>query len=159
MPTGTQMTDGLVLATARAFTRRRLLRNAGAVALGAAFTTTLTRDAWAHGSHGSPCGPSPICPDAACNSTFNCNTADTARRRNYNTFDCGTDTASNCWTEDYTGCGGYKWKCCDCCAYHGTGNVCSGCTNTKRACICRSRCDITDGCSQWPNVCNCTTCP
>jgi hypothetical protein len=143
-------TDTLVAAAARSVTRRRFLRNSGAAALGVALAATGTSTStYASGTPGSPCGPSPICPDVVCNSTYNCDTDAAARRRNYATFDCASDTAPNCWLEDYTNCGGTKWKCCDCCGYEGTGSICSGCNATKRACICKSKCSVTDGCSQW----------
>jgi hypothetical protein len=148
----TAISDRMAREAAREVTRRRFLRTAGGAAVGMSVGVALAgipNRASATGSLGWPCGPSPICPSAACGSNGQC--AGTARRRNYATYNCSSPTAANCWVEDYSWCGPFfKWKCCDCCAYSGGGPTCAVCTDNKKACICRSRCDIAGGCTGLP---------
>jgi hypothetical protein len=138
-----KMADNLVASSAAVITRRRLLRNAGTVALGTAlgfgFLGRVDK-AWAVGTcycpYGQgPCGPSPLC-------TSNCNGAGECGsfcRRSYNKFNCPCNTTppyDNCWTE-YCNCGtcwAGTYRCCDCCGSGGGGMAC-GCGT---ACICRS---------------------
>jgi hypothetical protein len=138
-----EMADGIAVAAARGVTRRRLLRNAGAgalgVTLGAAFAGTQeARLAFAHGSASSPCGPSPIAPSGYCPGG-NCNPPSACGRRAYSTFTCSG--ASNCWSEDYRSSGHGLWNCCDICIPSSSGSACSGPCNmyAKRAAICRTR--------------------
>lgn len=135
-----RLSDRVAIAAAGAVTRRRLIRNAGAgalgIALGASLTGVRAKTAFAHGTAGSPCGPSPItsvCVDNNCGAPLACG------RRAYATYTCSG--ASNCWHEDYRGSGNGLWSCCDICVNHGTGAACSGSCNryALRAAICRQR--------------------
>jgi|HubBroStandDraft_6_1064221.scaffolds.fasta_scaffold1734240_2 hypothetical protein len=137
--------DRVALSAARSVTRRRLLRNAGAGALGLTLGAALAgtreaRVAFAHGSAGSPCGPSPIAPAGSCPSG-NCNPPAECFGRYYNTFTCDGQFNGGCWSEDYRGTGQGLWNCCDICLNSGSGTACSGSCGTygHRAAICRTR--------------------
>ncbi len=144
------ISDRLAARAATTVTRRRFLRNAGALALATSMSATLggrVTPAIATGTASHPCGPSPLCPSAACGQYGNCDTAGTPRKRVYNTNDCAPDSGvSNCWVEDYTASGHRKWRCCDCCAYNGAGARCDVCDNVKYSCICRINCNNTSLC-------------
>jgi len=132
-----QFADSLALNAARGLTRRRVLRNAGSTAIGAALSTAYLGSgpegtAFAMGTPTSPCGPSPLCPSGVCNGSGGCS----CYGRVYATYTCNPGGGSGCWTEDYRSRGGHLWKCCDCCCLSGGGNSCSGCFN-HNACICR----------------------
>ncbi len=105
--TPTAVADRVVLTSARLVTRRRFLRNAGAVALsmtlgGRYFVASAfgqpsecydIQGAYAcYDSHG-PCGPSPICPTGTCSSNGLCYNY---YRRPHNKFSCDmTGTVAN----------------------------------------------------------------
>jgi hypothetical protein len=134
--------DRLVGRAARALTRRRLLRNAGAGALsfslGVAFLgERRASPVLAHGSSSHPCGPSPYCPSARC---FDGQCSNAAGRV-YSTYTCRPRALGGCWPEDYRSVGRGMWRCCDCCALDGGGNRCGSCgdRHTRYACICRKR--------------------
>lgn len=137
------LSDQLATATARAVSRRRFLRNAGAAALttslGVAYVGSRAPRGLASGPN-DPCGPSPICITTDCTGTpNNCTTTSPAfcSRRTHDRYTCTTDY--NCWNEDYRGTGQGLWRCCDCCCPNYTLNPCSNCGFSSGACICRSR--------------------
>lgn len=132
-----KLVDSVATRSAHAVTRRRLLRNSGGMAMGAALTTAYLgqakpESALAIGTPTSPCGPSPFCPSSVCNDSAGC----ACYGRVYNTYSCNQGGGSGCWFEDYRPRGGHLWKCCDCCCSGASGSACSGCS-THRACICR----------------------
>jgi len=137
--------DNGVLATAEGMSRRRLFRNAGGVAFGAALTTAFmgTEHAHAHADHA--CGPSPMCPRNRCRDQQKARCKDVrdgVQWRYYNGSTCvgfSGNTASHCWTAQAHG---HTWRCCDCCIrvpnYSPTS--CSGCAGGQwSTCICGKR--------------------
>lgn len=140
------LADRVAVASARTVTRRRLLRNAGAAALGASLGLAMagTEDvgvAFADGSASHPCGPSPIAPSGYCATGTNCGPPSACGGRYHDTYTCNGQFAGGCWNEDYRSQGKGLWSCCDVCINSGTGPACSGNCNSyaKRAAICRTR--------------------
>jgi hypothetical protein len=141
----TVLADRLTTAAARGVTRRRLLRNSGAGALGLALGsamagTEFAGTALAHGTSSHPCGPSPIASENCPCYRGNCNVPCACIKRNYSTYTCNA-SASNCWTEDYRNVGKGRWSCCDVCVVNGSGPRCSGSCGSygKHAAICRTK--------------------
>jgi hypothetical protein len=142
--------DGLVLDGARLVTRRRLLRNAGAVAFGTALSTAFfgIRPYKAYANHvNTICGPSPYCRSNRCDG-YHCHSTDRTRYRKYGQDRCSHDKGvKNCWT---TCRNARNYRCCDCCAdsnqgkqlgekHHPDGERCYGCPGNRHwyRCICR----------------------
>jgi hypothetical protein len=138
--TVTALPERLVESSARGLTRRRVLRNAGGIGLGAAVATAfLGRNAkLAHAcDYSGPCGPSPLCGTFRCNG-YRCDTnyASWARWESGPAPCLGNSGVNNCWEES-----GYR--CCDCCAYNPgcqhTPCVYLSCGHNTWQCICRGR--------------------
>jgi hypothetical protein len=136
--------DTLVAGAARGMTRRRVLRNAGGFALGAAATVAYagTRpDIAAACTYWSGCGPAPRCADYRCTG-YKCNggRSDTAWALwQGGSAPCSGDSGvDNCWTICQSGT---KYFCCDCCAYRPSctaGDSCYNCGSSGwRKCICK----------------------
>lgn len=134
----TKLIDGAAIGAANLMTRKRFLRNAGTVALGATMGAAFfgrVDSAWATGTCYSigngPCGPSPLC-SGNCNGAGECGSF---CRRQYGMYNCPCNQVGNCWTECCTCDTSWAgvWSCCDCCGSGGGGNSC-GCGT---ACICR----------------------
>jgi len=131
----------IVEATARGLTRRKLLRNAGGVALGTSLATALVlrgpEPAYGCASS-SPCGPAPLCGCTRCNDGYNWQCDGAEDNTDPARWGSGSQPCSpsygNCWNE-----GGYH--CCDCCARDAgctTGSSCYSCgSGTWHKCICR----------------------
>lgn len=133
--------ERLVHGAARGMTRRRLLRRAGSVALGAAVTTAYLgrggSEVAVACTNPSPCFGAPLCGGHRCNG-YLCRSgrADT----NYMCYAayrcCGNAGVDNCWEHTQT-----RTRCCDCCALNAgctTGGRCSGCGGgVWHACICK----------------------
>lgn len=150
--------DGALLrvadSAARHVSRRDFLKRVGQVGLVVGLGTVrvlwgpVPRAEAAHCNHygqsssGGACGPSEICPNLSCTAEKQCKTAHTCsqgcgvRRQPHTQGTCGSDSASNCWTEC---CSGTTWRCCDCCTCQTLNeDACMSCTGcTKRKCICR----------------------
>jgi hypothetical protein len=138
-----QVPERVVARTATGITRRRLLRRAGGVALGAALAAAYldkvaTDPAFAvtcfgHGDihcglacKTEPCGPSPKCGDNHCHANGQCMQNDVGgshtKGRTYEGGECtalpDVDYRGNCWCN----CSGGKMRrCCDCCQENDTG--------------------------------------
>jgi hypothetical protein len=137
--------EAIAASAARGLTRRRLLRNAGGAALGAAVATAYVErasEAVAQCSYSDVCGPAPLCGGARCDS-WRClaGRADTdwAVYQSGPAPCSGTSGVNNCWE---TGCfNGQIWRCCDCCARDAgctAGDTCFSCgAGSWHKCICR----------------------
>lgn len=136
--------DTTVASVAGRISRRRFVQGAAGLGLATGlgvggFTAWLSTPAQAMGTcAGGACGPSPLCSDcfgfdtAGCGANSKCHGVN----RQYNQFYCGN---ANCWVESWP-CNCYEggtWSCCDCCSDCGSGTLCSSCTGTLYACICR----------------------
>jgi hypothetical protein len=130
----------MVEGAARGITRRRLMRRAGSVALGAAVVTAYgsrTREEAIACTSPSPCYGAPLCGSHRCNG-FYC--AAGRSDTNWSCYGggrcCGNSGVDNCW--EYTPT---RTRCCDCCAYRPsctTGASCSGCGSSGwYTCICK----------------------
>ena len=146
--------DRVVLATARGFTRRGLLRRATGVIAGTTTVAAVWRPgmAWAECvttigrfSSNRICGPSPYCNDTRCYDSGACHNTSRHKPRDYGGGDCiaSGEGYGNCWCV----CDSNNlYRCCDCCAdvYQGgdtyyCSSSCGGGTWYK--CICRgTRC-------------------
>lgn len=141
----TRFADRVTETAARQVTRRRLLRNAGGVALGTTMTAAyfgLNAKPAAACDYSSVCGPSPLCPPTHC-SGYNCNTGvSTVKWQKYAQGVCGTSGDQNCWS---TCRNGNLWYCCDCCRQNAScGSTCTGCGSSGwKTCICH---DIIGSC-------------
>jgi hypothetical protein len=128
--------EKLAATAAKAITRRRALRNAGTVALGAALTTAYfgtrpeTVRAACHWEN--MCGPSPICGSFRCQGypyEYKCKPSTTTKWQKYGTAQCSGDAGvDNCWQVCYAGT--LVW-CCDCCAKNAG---CTSCPEPGRRC-------------------------
>lgn len=135
--------DDLVATTARGITRRRVLRNAGGFALGAAVTTAYIgggSEVLAQCTSASPCGPSPLCGPSRC-SGFHCVPSSVTKWAVWGSGPqpCDNGGSRNCWASP---CTNHRiYSCCDCCAHNPTcttGASCTGCGSSGwRKCICR----------------------
>jgi hypothetical protein len=142
--------ESLAAATARVMTRRRLLRNAGGVALGAALTTAYlgTRpEAKAACTTSSVCGPSPLCGSFRCDG-YHCDViANETLWAKWGPGEqpCSVDSGvDNCW--DVCSPAGKEHRCCDCCAKDPGCTTGAACTHNTlcpsgnwRKCICRAQ--------------------
>lgn len=132
--------ERLAAAAARGLTRRRFMRRAGSVALGATVATAYVGrapdDVKAVCTSPSPCYGAPRCGSFRCNSWY----CDAARAdTNWSCYGggrcCGNSGVNNCWDHPPT-----RTRCCDCCAYNPsckTGAPCSSCGSSGwYTCIC-----------------------
>ena len=142
------MSDRLVARAAHGMTRRRMFRNVGGAALGAAFATAYggAGSAFAHADHA--CGPSPMCPDSCCQDSDKqrCagGRADTTWRPHNGSTCQGFQgqLSDHCWTATTTAHPGATFRCCDCCVRNTalSGRPCSGCGGGDwQRCICGKR--------------------
>jgi hypothetical protein len=135
--------ESVAAATARLVSRRRLLRNAGTVALGTAMTTAyfgMRPEVAQACTFSSVCGPSPLCGPSRC-SGYSCVPSTTTKWMKYGLYQCGTNANDNCWSVCRNN---ILWYCCDCCAKNAgcTTNAqpCTGCGSTGwTSCICRAQ--------------------
>jgi hypothetical protein len=141
----TRPSEALVAASARGLTRRRMFRNAGGVALGAAVATAYFRPGGAEAQCGNPpgaCGPAPLCGCSRCNAGPNdqCDVAEARvekARWGSGAQPCiRRDGRVNCWQE------GSIW-CCDCCVRNAGCQVtrCTSggpCGSNWWKCICKT---------------------
>ncbi len=136
--------EAIVDRAARGLTRRRMLRNAGGLALGAAMTTAYvgTRPDIAEACTFSDiCGPAPLCGPGRCSDWYCVVSAET-RYAKYQQGDapCADSSVTNCWP--VCSPGGYRYLCCDCCAKNPSctaGAACYNCGSSGwRKCICRA---------------------
>lgn len=137
--------DRGVLKAAHGMTRRRLLRNAGSTAFGAAMVTSMLGAEFAYSNADAACGPAPMCPLQHCQNgaKHRCKDArdDTSWRPHGFGYCTGYqgDYGDHCWT-GYDGPNAFK--CCDCCVrkniYTGTcnPNTCKGNSGYWSRCIC-----------------------
>lgn len=136
--------ERLAAAAARGLTRRRMLRNAGGVAFGAAVTTAyLGRGAdevKAVCSYHNICGPAPACGGWRC-SGYNCIVTSRTKWAHWEpgAAPCsGNSGVDNCWVACS---GGTRYFCCDCCARDASCTSGSGCFScppgTWHKCICK----------------------
>jgi hypothetical protein len=139
--------ENMVAIAAKAITRRRALRNAGTVALGAALTTayfgTRPETTKAACTFSNICGPSPICGSTRCQSPhpneYKCKPSTTTKWSVYAQHKCSGDAGvKNCWSICHLTS---LWYCCDCCAKNAgcttNAQVCSGCGSSGwTTCIC-----------------------
>lgn len=140
-----QMTKRRLDETSAHFTevigRRSFFRKAGGVGLmaglaAAGLTLRFAGPANARGScAGGACGPSPICWSGCSGATC----VGSNSNRGYGGFAC--NSWYNAWAEAYcVGCATPgTYQCGDCCSPSGGGSLCSGCSSTKYACICRHK--------------------
>lgn len=133
--------DGVVTGTARAITRRRLLRNSGGAALGFALATAYS-GSQAFANADEACAPSPMCPGVRCQG-WKCDGGRTDTTwRQHGQAKCGTAGAAyndNCWLANDSA--GTRFRCCDCCAQDapiGTNHCdeCPGDDTRWKKCIC-----------------------
>lgn len=154
----------LVALTATGITRRRLVRRAGEVALGAAmagaFLDRVATDpsyaltCWGQNGCGSECkredcGPSPPCGDNHCRDDGECANYQEPRHHTRNRYygddqcrgEVQNDFSVNCWCNCFSG---NVHRCCDCCQENDTGDWrrCHNCgVNNENwyRCFCRKR--------------------
>jgi hypothetical protein len=135
----------LTASAAKGLTRRRMLGNAGSLALGATVATAYIgrpEDAIACNSS-APCGPSPLCGGSRCDAgdNYQCDYDEPYIQKavwGSGAQPCSHQpgTAVNCWSASGT------W-CCDCCVYQ------PGCQVT--------RCSLNNICTQlgwFKCICN-----
>lgn len=141
---------------AREITRRRFLKRLGQFG----FATGISVSGWLWNAgpsaravdyacnefdeddeNAGPCGPSPRCNAASCQSAGgNCKAInpDTEKRTWNDPDSCCSSSCSgnqNCWVEDCCDRAAMdRVRCCDCCGIGGAGSCVSGCPGT--ACIC-----------------------
>lgn len=146
-----------VVRSAQAISRRDFLKRVGQVGVlaGLSMSNLLwsNRPARADGlacrdADGFPCGPSPVCPDRFCRADGQCKLAEAGvkRRGPWESFNCASDTANNCWTEECCGPDDPvpnpgHFRCCDCCVPTPENPRCDNCS--KHRCLCKNR---TSGC-------------
>lgn len=142
--------DAMVARSARALTRRRMFRNAGALALGAAMGTAYVgrRPEVAEAcQYSDVCGPSPACTYLQCDGA-QCKAGQPDV--NWVTWGSGSQPCQgpdekNCWTTCHNG---NLWRCCDCCRKNAgcdAGALCTSCgSGTWRKCSCQEK--IRDNC-------------
>ena len=139
--TATLSPDTIVAATAKGLSRRRMLGNAGSVALGAALFTALGAKsdvAEAQCASAYPCGPAPMCGCDRCNDGYSWQCDGAEPNTDPARWGPGSQPCSpsygNCWMSG-------SIHCCDCCAYFPTcrtGALCYNCgAGNWYKCICR----------------------